>query len=106
MQNQSKLLITFDTQLKTVIIIIIIIIIIRPTKLIRKTSRCVVWAGNEKRKKNINLPDDQHIGEVEDEGYKYRTLAFTVGPDCQHQDEMQDNIGLYQKSLRRCVDPS
>ena len=32
-----------------------------------------------RERKKVNLPDNQHIGEVEGEGYKYRTLGFTVG---------------------------
>ena len=38
----------------------------------------------------INLPDDQYIGEI--------PWHFTVGLESQHQDEGENNIGVYQKS--------
>ena len=53
--------------------------------------------GRQVSSSGINLPDDQRNGEIEEEGYKYLGI-LQFGPDSQHQDERQDNIGVYQKS--------
>ena len=63
-------------------------------------DKCAVlemrW-GRQVSSSGINLPDDQHSGQIEEEGYKCLGI-LQFGPDSQHQDERQDNIGVYQKS--------
>ena len=55
--------------------------------------------GRQVDSSGIDLPDDQHIGEIGEEGYKYLGV-FTVGPKPQHQDESLEYIRRVKKLCR------
>ena len=54
--------------------------------------------GKQADSGGIDLPDDQHIGEI---GRLQIHWHFTVRPKSEYQDESQNDIGVYQKSISK-----
>ena len=64
-------------------------------------GKCAVLGlrrGRQVTVSGIELPEDQHIGEIEEKGYKYLGILQLDHADSQHQDERQDNVRVCQKS--------
>ena len=64
---------------------------------LEKCAVLEIRRGRQVDSSGIGLPDDQHIGEIGEEGYKYLGI-LQLDQNLNTRDESQNNIGIYQKS--------